>query len=348
MSVSTSPLTVELSPRIPMLRETAPIANMIVSASALRSQHLRIRRISALPHLMHSSAPDAEYRSQQHVDCPRGPQTTSALKVLDKWMFSKAGAGRKSILWLECTSPTFTSSIAQHVSRQCTKRGELAASFFFNPERPKCGSFDHLIPTIALQLARSIPRFQYSLSEAMEDDPFIVYRSLPTQVERLILRPLRKISEKGPFLVAIDALGKCEGEENQREVLVQVLRITRIPRNPLRLVITSSSAHQLQAVLELDEFNHCVIYTTLPSPVYKNPSTPARQHNIETGFISPIRQADTASKQLSSCPGSWIRWDAGSIWASYPYYQHKVLVDVISCTTFDLAFFNSHQNVKAE
>ncbi|KAG6810770.1 hypothetical protein H0H92_010398 [Tricholoma furcatifolium] len=208
-----------------------------------------------------------QYDSQQYIECPRGPQTTSALKVLDNWMFSEAGAGRKPILWLECPSPAFTSSIAHHLSKQCAKRGELAASFFFNPGRQKCGSADHLIPTIALQLARALPRFDDGLAKTMKEDPFIAHRSLPTQVESLILGPLREISEKGPFLVVIDALGKCEGAENQRDVLAQVLRITSIPRNPLRFVITSSSAHQ--AVLELDEFNHCVVYTALPSPAYK-------------------------------------------------------------------------------
>ncbi|KAG6808756.1 hypothetical protein H0H92_003002 [Tricholoma furcatifolium] len=197
---------------------------------------------NSLLHLMHASAPGAAYDSQQYPRCPRGPHTTAAFNAIEKWMFSEAG--EKPILWLHGQSRTFTSSIAQHLSKQCAKRGELAASFFFSSEQPKCSSVNHLITTIALQLSLSIPNFYSGIVEVMEDDPFIMNRPLPIQVERLILRPLKGITAKGPFLVVIDALGRCKGEENQREFLTQVLRIVNLLRNPLRFVITSSFAPQ--------------------------------------------------------------------------------------------------------
>ncbi|KAG6826118.1 hypothetical protein H0H92_001065 [Tricholoma furcatifolium] len=195
---------------------------------------------------MHAYASGAPYDSQQYEECPCGPQTTIALDVFEKWMYSQGG--RKPVLWLHGQSPAFTSSITQHLSRQCAKHGELGASFFFNPARPRCGSINHLIPTIAFQLSLSIPCFYSGLIEAMEEDPYVMNRPLALQVERLILRPLKGVTAKGPFLIVIDALDECEDEEDQREVLTEVLRIANTPRNPLRFVITSSSAPQ--AVLD--------------------------------------------------------------------------------------------------
>ncbi|KAG6915838.1 hypothetical protein DXG01_009624 [Tephrocybe rancida] len=147
-----------------------------------------------------------------------------------------------------CTVPpnrsTHLSAIAKHVATKCAQRGELAGSFFFSSEfaRPKQNSIIHFVPTLALQLMLSPLRgFQPGLLKALLEDPFVIRRAIPTQVERLLLEPLQGVTS-GPFLVVIDALDQCEAEENQYEVLTQLARIAQGLQNPLRFIVTSSSA----------------------------------------------------------------------------------------------------------
>ncbi|KAG6914142.1 hypothetical protein DXG01_002230, partial [Tephrocybe rancida] len=146
------------------------------------------------------------------------------------------------------------SSIAQYVAQRRAQRGKLAASFFFNSARPKYASITYVVPTLALQLALSPLRgFRPHLAKALHEDPFINCRSFPTQVERLLLEPLRSVSATPPFLVVIDALDQCEGEENQREVLAQLARIVRAPRSPLRFIVTSTNAPHLHRAFDQPE-----------------------------------------------------------------------------------------------
>ncbi|KAG6863102.1 hypothetical protein C0991_008168 [Blastosporella zonata] len=145
-------------------------------------------------------------------------------------MFSTHNS-KKPVLFLQgpLTTPDFTSSIAQHLARKCEKRGELAGSFFFSSTRPKCHSVDRFVVTLALQLSQNIPGFHNGLVKSLNEDPFITQRPIPTQVERLVLEPLRNVTETshGPYLVVVDALDKCEGKEQQSEVLAQIARIVR-------------------------------------------------------------------------------------------------------------------------
>ncbi|KAG6905089.1 hypothetical protein DXG01_005163 [Tephrocybe rancida] len=104
----------------------------------------------------------------------------------------------------------------------------------------------HFTPILALLLALSpLHESQPGLVKALQETPSVAHGALPTQVEQLLLQPLRGASVPGLFLVIVDALDQCEGEENQREVLAQLVRIVRAPRNPLRFIVTSANAPHL-------------------------------------------------------------------------------------------------------
>ncbi|KAG6914140.1 hypothetical protein DXG01_002228 [Tephrocybe rancida] len=95
--------------------------------------------------------------------------------------------------------------------------------------------------------------FQPGLVKALQETPFVAHGAIPTQVEQLLLRPLRCASFPGPFLVVIDALDQCEGEENQCEVLAQLVRIVRTPRSPLRFIVTSANVPHLRRAFDEPE-----------------------------------------------------------------------------------------------
>ncbi|KAG6914141.1 hypothetical protein DXG01_002229 [Tephrocybe rancida] len=215
--------------------------------------HLPASRSSSEPalfQLLQHSAPGAVYDLQAHPPCHPG---TTALRTVSNWMFSPRSS-RKPVLWLHGPSQALNSSIAQHIADKCTQRGELAGSFFFDSTRPKRSNITHFAPTLALQLALSpLHGFQPGLVKALQETPFVAHGAIPTQVEQLLLQPLRGASVPGPFLVIIDALDQCEGEENQREVLAQLARIVRAPRNPLRFIVTSADAPHLRRAFDEPE-----------------------------------------------------------------------------------------------
>ncbi|KAG6915021.1 hypothetical protein DXG01_013903 [Tephrocybe rancida] len=201
---------------------------------------------SALFQLLQHSAPTASYDAQTHPPCPPG---TPALRTVLDWMFSPRSS-QKPVFCLHGPSQALNSSIAKHVADKCAHRGELAGSLFFSSKstRLKQNSITHLVPTLALQLALSPLRgFQPGLLKALHEDTFVTRQPIPTQVERLLLEPLQGVTQPpGPFLVVIDALDQCEGEENRREALAQLTRIVQQPQNPLRFIVTSPNAAHLR------------------------------------------------------------------------------------------------------
>ncbi|KAG6913071.1 hypothetical protein DXG01_009866, partial [Tephrocybe rancida] len=161
-------------------------------------------------------------------------------------MFSPHSS-RKPVLWLHGPSKALNSSIAQHIADKCAQHGELTGSFFFDSKCPKHNNITHFAPTLALQLALSpLHGFQPGLLKALQETLFIAHGAIPTQVEQLLLQPLRGASIPGPFLVIVDVLDQCEGEENQCKVLAQLACIVQTPRSPLCFIVTSANAPHLR------------------------------------------------------------------------------------------------------
>ncbi|KAG6915843.1 hypothetical protein DXG01_009629 [Tephrocybe rancida] len=218
------------------------------------------------------------------------PSRNPALRTVSEWMFSTRSS-RKPVLWLHGPSQALNSSVAKHIADKCAQRGELAGSFFFSSEsaHPKQNSIMHLVPTLALQLAHSPVRgFQPGLLKALHEDPFVTCQPIPTQVERLLLEPLQGVNAPGPFLVVIDALDQCQGEENQREVLTQLARMVQEQQNPLRFIVTSTKAAHLHRA-----FHSPAFHAISGSAAIANPQIQAREalEIWQTTAIALLRRA---------------------------------------------------------
>ncbi|KAG6909559.1 hypothetical protein DXG01_016807 [Tephrocybe rancida] len=202
----------------------------------------------ALLNMFKASALGALYQSQEQPDLALhcDAQKPTLLAVSD---WSLSDSGRKPILWLHGPSKDLNHAIAYIIARESAQRRELAASFFFSTGRTRCSSIDHFAPTIALQLALSLPRFHSVLARSLAEDPWVTNRAVPVQFETLVLKPLCTITDSWahePLLVLIDALDDCEGEENQDAIIMQVARLAHAHRDRLRFIIVSSSAPALR------------------------------------------------------------------------------------------------------
>src|SRR5271155_4096336 len=130
----------------------------------------------------------------------------------------------------------------------CAKLSLLVASFFFSRASASRNNAKRLIASMAYQLALSIPMTQPYIECAVQTDPAIFGKSLDTQIETLIIRPLEKAcaavnpdveKQSWPRLIVIDGLDECYGPSVQSSIIRSFsTALRRIPA-PIILLIAS-------------------------------------------------------------------------------------------------------------
>ena len=147
----------------------------------------------------------------------------------------------------------------QTIADRAESNGILAASFFFARTVENRNGAKRFIPTIAYQLALSIPAVKPFIEEAIESDLSIFDRSLPRQMHALIVQPLREAyrssgltSESGIWLMLIDGLDECAGEDSQVSIVQEFSSILLFEKHPFRLIIASRPEWHLQALFSLE------------------------------------------------------------------------------------------------
>ena len=116
---------------------------------------------------------------------------------------------------------TGKSTIAHTVVRSYFEQGRLAASFIFSRGGGDVSNASKFVATITVQLAMHILPVQRHIRAVLTERRIIASLSLTDQWRQLVLRPLSKLdgSDTHPsYVVVIDALDECEGEEYVRTI----------------------------------------------------------------------------------------------------------------------------------
>ncbi|KAJ2924809.1 hypothetical protein H1R20_g12289, partial [Candolleomyces eurysporus] len=126
-----------------------------------------------------------------------------------KWVTGPAGTGKTAVL----------GSLAE----RCKAGKKLAATFFFGswPASIRRRRNGALVATIAHQLALNYPDVSDKICKAIEANPDIFDKDLPTQMATLVSAPLREIAAGQPKdrppvvrgVIIIDGLDECEAEQ---------------------------------------------------------------------------------------------------------------------------------------
>ena len=74
----------------------------------------------------------------------------------------------RPILWLYGPAGAGKSAIAQTIAEKCDETGHLSASFFFSRTSPGRDDMNHLIPTLAYQLALLFPETRPFIARAVK------------------------------------------------------------------------------------------------------------------------------------------------------------------------------------
>jgi hypothetical protein len=154
-------------------------------------------------------------------------------EALILWLYGPAGAGKSAIL--------------QTIAERCFERGSVLASFFFGRSDPSRNTFKPLVATIAYQIATTIPEIKPQIERAIEHDPLLFEKSLATQLQCLIVEPLKALAASGFFddpsncarLVIIDGLDECDDPRMQSMILRVLANALRDEKLPLIFLIAS-------------------------------------------------------------------------------------------------------------
>jgi len=186
----------------------------------------------------------AAYQHGNRRGCLRGTRE-AILNDIESWTkdFMKS-----PIYWLNGLAGTGKSTIAQTVAEHAFAEGLLGASFFCSRNLEDRSNLHFIFPTLAFQLAHKYPMFRARLVPLLQSDPDVVDESLYSQMERLIVEPLR--SAEISTVIVVDALDECRDDEPSSAILSVLGRLVeRIPR--VKFFITGRPEPQIKSGFRL-------------------------------------------------------------------------------------------------
>jgi len=156
---------------------------------------------------------DAGHLSGNRQGCLRGTRR-DVLQEIERWVTD----GRdQRIFWLNGLAGTGKSTIAQTFAEMAFADGKLGASFFCSRGFENRSNIQAILPTLAFQLAYQYPGFRQNLLQVLRASPNVGRESLCSQMEKLIVRPLK--ATQVATLIIIDALDECKDEEPASAIL---------------------------------------------------------------------------------------------------------------------------------
>ena len=136
---------------------------------------------------------------------------------------------------------TGKSTIARTIARKYFERERLGASFFFSRGGGDVSHAGKFFTSIAMQLADKSPSLNRYICEAISECSAITGQSLRDQWRQLILQPLLRLdgNSSPSFVLIVDALDECEGEDDIRTIIQLLAEARSIKTVRLRVFITS-------------------------------------------------------------------------------------------------------------
>jgi len=163
--------------------------------------------------------------SNERYDAPKCQKDTREAIIKDITSWVSDDDKDNLILWISAPAGSGKSAILQTIAEIFHASKGLIASFFFSRTAPQRKTETHLVATIAMQLANSIPSIKPLIEQVVLDDLSIFDKTLAVQMELLIVQPLiraslqRECNSLWPSLLIIDGLDECTGGKVQASIL---------------------------------------------------------------------------------------------------------------------------------
>lgn len=160
----------------------------------------------------------AGYTAGDRQKCLRGTRS-DVLKHIHAWAVDP---DNHRVYWLNGLAGTGKSTISQSVAEDLFAEGRLGASFFCSRDFADRSDIHLIFPTIAFDLACRYPAFRAALLHIITTTPDIGNASLSSQLQRLLIEPLRLAGIS--TIIIIDALDECKDKESASVVLSLLAR----------------------------------------------------------------------------------------------------------------------------
>ena len=174
---------------------------------------------------------NAGYQAGHHDKCLPGTRE-SVIQDIMLWVKDPQG---QNVFWLNGLAGTGKSTITQSFSEIIANDGFLGASFFCSRDYLDRKELKNIFPTLAYQLACRYPNFRSHIITTLKNDPTLVYSSLISQLEDLLVNPLSR--ENIPCVIIIDALDECVDDQPASAVLSVLGRFVQ-QLSPVKFFIT--------------------------------------------------------------------------------------------------------------
>ena len=133
-------------------------------------------------------ATDAFYNSDELDNEPQcHPQTCAMLDTIMEWVGESESMQDDFLLWLFGLAGAGKTMIAKRIAEIAANKNLLIATFFFSKSSPSRNTKDHLVATLAYQLALLIPDTQTLIEDVIKQDPAIFYKNIQTQMDTLLI-----------------------------------------------------------------------------------------------------------------------------------------------------------------
>jgi hypothetical protein len=138
------------------------------------------------PHIALDACYNSGKRAEAHASTCQPDTRTKILENIDQWV---NGAGHP-VCWLHGPAGTGKSTIAHTVAERCEESGQLAGTFFFSRKKGDREDISKLVPTLAYQIAESIPSLQARKKQVLQANRTLLSQTIQRQFIKLIAEPL--------------------------------------------------------------------------------------------------------------------------------------------------------------
>jgi hypothetical protein len=197
-------------------------------------------------------ATGAFHNSDEPYDAPKcHPHTRVAVcNEIMKWV--EFEAQDEFLMWLFGPAGAGKTAIAKKIADLAAEKRLLIGTFFFSKDSPTRDVKDRLIPTLAYQMAVSIPGTRTYIEAAIEGDPAIFSKNLQTQIDTLLIKPFQSASTQtppSPKLIIIDGLDECTDSQAQVAILDAISHISQsFPKHNLPIIFLVVSRPEVDIV----------------------------------------------------------------------------------------------------
>ncbi|KAF8661429.1 hypothetical protein AX16_001347 [Volvariella volvacea WC 439] len=145
-----------------------------------------------------------------------------------------------NVMWLRGPAGIGKSAIARTTAKRVDSKDSkavLAGSFFFFRGDPKRNNLDHVIHTLAHQLATAVEAVGKEIYNVIRKNPDILDSDLEVQWRKLIVDPIMAVESLPPMAMIIDGLDECGNDEDQCTILEFIALCG--PRFPVAFLVCS-------------------------------------------------------------------------------------------------------------